>query len=362
LVHRAPAPREPAGAGFGGTEYGWRRALPVCQHTPLDALDHVVHDVGRSKLLPTPAPPAPQPPRRLEHGEAQVRPALLGVRARFGARLRRVRAPRRRAVLQPHRRSELRRAAAGEARPQVCQPAQRGPHRRAVQQRMHQRLERPAAGRRGAACGVAAAHGVGETRLPRAPERRLRPAAAQRRVQQHPREAAQLARQEPVARAPPDGAPLRAALAVPRQRVGAVVVRRRRRRGGRRGPRRRSRRPVGAPRGAHQRGVARRRGVHPRGVVDRRQRGVELLPPPAAERAAHTDVPQPARLGRVHQLLPRSYAADFRGVGAVPGPAPQARRNSTAGRVEAGHVGRRAQPQQPQAGVAHAEAGERRGP
>ncbi|KAI8462795.1 MAG: hypothetical protein J3K34DRAFT_446471, partial [Monoraphidium minutum] len=55
----------------GGTEYGWRRALPVCQHTPLDALNHVVHDVGRSKLLPTPAPPAPQPPRRLEHGEAQ---------------------------------------------------------------------------------------------------------------------------------------------------------------------------------------------------------------------------------------------------------------------------------------------------
>ncbi|KAI8463689.1 MAG: hypothetical protein J3K34DRAFT_443079, partial [Monoraphidium minutum] len=214
------------------------------------------------------------PPRRLEHGEAQVRPALLGVRARLGARLRRMRAPRRRAVLQPHRRTQC-------------------------------------------------------------------------RVQQHPREAPQLARQEPVSRAPPDGAPLRAALAVTRQRVGTVVVRRRGWRGGRRGLRRRSRRPLRAARGAHQRGVARRRGVHPRGVVDRRQCGVELLPPPAAERAARPDAPQPARLGRVHQLLSRRYSADFRGVGAVAGPAPQARRNSAAWRVEAGHVGRRAQPHQP---------------
>ncbi|KAI8462407.1 MAG: hypothetical protein J3K34DRAFT_448667, partial [Monoraphidium minutum] len=361
-VHRAPAPREPAGAGSGGTEHGGRRALPVCQHAPLDALDDVIHDVGCLKLLPAPAPPAPQPPRRLEHGEAQVRPALLGVRARLGARLRRMRAPRRRAVLQPHRRSEWRRAAAGEARPQVCQPAQRGPHRRAVQQRVQQRLKRPAAWRRRAAGGVAAAHCVSEARLPRAPERRLRPAAAQCRVQQHPREAPQLARQEPVARAPPDGAPLRAALAITRQRVGTVVVRRRGWRGGRRGLRRRSRRPLRAARGAHQRGVARRRGVHPRGVVDRRQCGVELLPPPAAERAARPDAPQPARLGRVHQLLSRRYSADFRGVGAVAGPAPQARRNSAAWRVEAGHVGRRAQPHQPQASVAHAEAGERRVP
>ncbi|KAI8462220.1 MAG: hypothetical protein J3K34DRAFT_450014, partial [Monoraphidium minutum] len=199
MVHRAPAPREPAEAGSGGVKHGGRRALPVCQHAPLDALDHVLHDVGCLKLLPAPAPLAPQPPRRLEHCEAQVRPALLGVRARLGARLRRVWAPRRRAVLQPHLRSERRRAAAREPRPQVCQPAQRGPHRRAVQQRVQQRLKRPAAGRRRAAGGVAAAHCVGEARLPRAPERRLRPAAAERRVQQHPREAAQLARQEPVA-------------------------------------------------------------------------------------------------------------------------------------------------------------------
>ncbi|KAI8462293.1 MAG: hypothetical protein J3K34DRAFT_449325 [Monoraphidium minutum] len=362
MVHRAPAPREPAEAGSGGVKHGGRRALPVCQHAPLDALDHVLHDVGCLKLLPAPAPLAPQPPRRLEHCEAQVRPALLGVRARLGARLRRVWAPRRRAVLQPHLRSERRRAAAREPRPQVCQPAQRGPHRRAVQQRVHQRLKRPATGRRRAAGGVAAAHCVGEARLPRAPERRLRPAAAERRVQQHPREAAQLARQEPVARAPPNGAPLRAPLAVPRQRVGAVVVRRRGRRGGRRGLRRRSRRPLCAAHGAHQRGVARRRGVHPRRVVNRRQRGVELLPPPAAERAARPDALQPARLGRVHLQLPRRYFADFRGVGAVSGPAPQARRNSAAWRVEAGHVGRRTQSQQPQAGVAHAEAGERRVP
>ncbi|KAI8462378.1 MAG: hypothetical protein J3K34DRAFT_411652 [Monoraphidium minutum] len=260
MVHRAPAPREPAEAGSGGVKHGGRRALPVCQHAPLDALDHVLHDVGCLKLLPAPAPLAPQPPRRLEHCEAQ-----------------------------PHLRTE-------------------------------------------------------------------------RRVQQHPREAAQLARQEPVARAPPNGAPLRAPLAVPRQRVGAVVVRRRGRRGGRRGLRRRSRRPLCAAHGAHQRGVARRRGVHPRRVVNRRQRGVELLPPPAAERAARPDALQPARLGRVHLQLPRRYFADFRGVGAVSGPAPQARRNSAAWRVEAGHVGRRTQSQQPQAGVAHAEAGERRVP
>ncbi|KAI8462267.1 MAG: hypothetical protein J3K34DRAFT_449587 [Monoraphidium minutum] len=216
MVHRAPAPREPAEAGSGGVKHGGRRALPVCQHAPLDALDHVLHDVGCLKLLPAPAPLAPQPPRRLEHCEAQ--------------------------------------------------------------------------------------------------------------------------------------------------RVGAVVVRRRGRRGGRRGLRRRSRRPLCAAHGAHQRGVARRRGVHPRRVVNRRQRGVELLPPPAAERAARPDALQPARLGRVHLQLPRRYFADFRGVGAVSGPAPQARRNSAAWRVEAGHVGRRTQSQQPQAGVAHAEAGERRVP
>ncbi|MFN9943280.1 MAG: hypothetical protein ACK56I_27800, partial [bacterium] len=125
--------------------------------------------------------------------------------------------PRRRAVLQPHLGRQRRRRAA-EPWPERCQPLQGRPHRRAVQQRMLQGFQLPSVGSpvggisfaaapaaklagghgdrgRRAARRIAAARHVGQALAVVGEEDHLGGATGQRRMQQLPREHAQLARE-----------------------------------------------------------------------------------------------------------------------------------------------------------------------